>query len=274
MTARRSLVLAAIACLASALPAFSQIAPPDSAIARWIAERVDNGYASGIVVGILDGGRTRFISRGGNEASGKALNGESIFEIGSITKVFTNILLADMVQRGEVALDDPVSKYLPVSVKVPSRSGKEITLLDLATVSSGLPSLPSNMAPKDMGNPYADYTVQQMYDFLSSHTLRRDPGATYEYSNLGMGLLGHALALRAGKSYEQLLTERVLEPLGMRDTRITLTPSMTRRFAVPHDGDLEVVKPWDLPTMAGAGALRSSAREMLRFAAAVTHRDK
>ena len=96
------------------------------------------------------------------------------------------------------------------------------------------------MAPKDMGNPYADYTVQQMYDFLLSHTLRRDPGAMYEYSNLGMGLLGHALALRTGKSYELLPTERGLEPLGMRDTHITLTPSMTRRFAVPHDGDRHV----------------------------------
>ena len=274
MTTGLSRVLLAIACVLAASPALSQGAPPDSAIASWLTSRVDNGYANGIVVGILDQGKARFISRGGNESSGKGVDGESIFEIGSITKAFTNILLADMVQHGEVALNDPVSKYLPASVKVPSRGGKEITLLDLATASSGLPSLPSNMSPKDPGNPYADYTVAQIYDFLSSHELRRDPGALYEYSNLGMGLLGHALALRAGKSYEQLLTERVLDPLGMRDTRITLSPSMARRFAIPHDGDLDVAKPWDIPTMAGAGALRSSARDMLRLVDALTNRDK
>ena len=250
----------------------AQVSASDSAVRAWITARVDNGYATGIVVGFHDEGGDRIIAYGAGERSGGPIGGDSYFEIGSITKVFTNILLADMVLRGEVALDDPVSKFLPPGVKMPSRSGKAITLLDLATASSGLPSLPSNFTPKDPRNPYADYSVQQMYDFLSAHTLRRDPGAQYEYSNLGMGLLGHALSLRAGKPYEELLRERVLLPLGMHDTFITIPESKRSRFAVPHTSDLEEELPWDLPTLAGAGALRSTTRDMLTFADAVTHR--
>ncbi len=103
-----------------------------------------------------------------------------------------------MVQRGEVALTDPVAKYLPPEVKMPERGGKQITLEDLATHTSGLPRMPTNFTPKDPANPYADYSVEQMYQFLSAYQLTRDIGSQYEYSNLGGGLLGHALARRAG----------------------------------------------------------------------------
>jgi serine-type D-Ala-D-Ala carboxypeptidase/endopeptidase len=251
-----------------------QPSPRDSSIQRWLTDRVTGGYATGIVVGFGDGRGARVLAAGGTQRDGRALGAETIFEIGSITKVFTNILLADMVLKGEVSLDDPVQRFLPASVRVPSRAGKAITLLDLATASSGLPPLPSNFAPKDPGNPYADYSVAQLYEFLSAHTLKRAPGERYEYSNLGMGLLGHALALRAGKPYETLLRERIFEPLGMRETFITLPANRASRFAVPHDEDLEEVQAWDLPTLAGAGAVRSTTRDMLRFADAVTHRDK
>ena len=127
-------------------------------------------------------------------------------------------------------------------------------LLDLATQSSGLPRMPNNFHPKDEGNPYADYTVDQMYAFLSTYQLQRDIGSQYEYSNLGVGLLGHALALRAGRSYEDLVTERVLRPLGLNDTRIVLTPSMKSRLTPGHSPSGAVVPNWDLPTLAGAGA--------------------
>lgn len=260
--------------LAAASTGAAQSSPPDSAVQRWITERVANGYATGIVVGRRDGGRDRVVAAGGAQRDGRPVGAESFFEIGSITKVFTNILLADMVLKGEVALEDPVQKFLPAGVTMPSRNGKAITLLDLATASSGLPSLGNNMTPKDVRNPYADYTVQQLYDFLSAHTLRRDPGERYEYSNVGMGLLGHVLGLRAGKPYEVLLRERVLEPLGMRETFIAMPNDKVARFAVPHDADLEEAFPWDLPTLAGAGALRSTTRDMLKFADAVTHRDR
>ncbi len=191
-----------------------------------------------------------------------------MFEIGSATKVFTSLLLADMVQRGEVALDDPVVKYLPASVKMPQRNGRSITLVDLATHTSGLPRMPTNFTPKDNANPYADYSVEQLYQFLSGYQLTRDIDSQYEYSNLGGGLLGHVLARRAGTDYETLVRSRICDPLGMKDTRITLTPEMKARLAVGHNQALESVENWDLPTLAGAGALRSTANDLLKFLAA------
>lgn len=248
---------------------FAQQFISDSALHAIVQERVATRRTQGIVVAILEKGKPpRIAASGISGVSGVPLDGNTVFEIGSITKVFTGSLLADMVARGEVKLEDPVAKYLPQTVKVPSRNGKQITLLDLATQSSGLPRLPNNMRPADFNNPYADYSVQQLYDFLSSYTLTRDPGELYEYSNLGVGLLGHVLALRAGKSYEQILKERILDPLGMNDTRIELTPSMKQRMAQGFDAQGAPTHTWDLPTLAGAGALKSTANDMLKFLAA------
>jgi serine-type D-Ala-D-Ala carboxypeptidase/endopeptidase len=247
----------------------AQTIPPDPDVRAILKARVDATPNTGIVVGVLENGRPRVISYGTAGPEGKPpLDGNTVFEIGSITKVFTATLLADMVARGEVSYDDPVSKFLPPNVKVPSRGGLSITLLDLATHSSGLPRLPSNLAPKDPDNPYADYTVQQLYDFLSSYQLTRDIGAQYEYSNLGAGLLGHVLALRAGVSYEQLVTARILKPLGMNDSGVTLSPGLRARLAVGHNAVGDAVENWDIPTLAGAGALRSTINDMMKFLAA------
>src|SRR5271169_6871662 len=173
-----------------------------------------------------------------------------------------------MVQRGEVALGDPVAKYLPPGTKMPERNGRSITLVDLATHTSGLPPLPTNFSPKDRANPYADYSVEQLYQFLSGYQLTRDIGSQYEYSNLGGGLLGHVLAMRAGMSYEALVESRICTPLVMNSTRITLTPEMKARLAAGHNAALDTVENWDLPTLAGAGGLRSTANDMLTFIAA------
>ena len=193
---------------------------------------------------------------------------DSVYEIGSISKVFTSLLLMDMVQRGEVKLDDPVSKYLPRTVHMPARNGKEITLLDLAMHVSGLPRMPSNFAPKDPDNPYADYSVQQMYDFLSSYQLTRDIGEKYEYSDLAVGLLGNTLALRAGTDYETLLRTRILQPLGMSSTGIVLTSDMRARLVPGHTEIQKRTSNWDLPAFAGAGGIRSTVNDMFKFLAA------
>jgi CubicO group peptidase (beta-lactamase class C family) len=261
---------ALVACHSLAIaPAGAQKpTPSDSTIRAILQNRVDTRRATGLVVAILDHGKTGLYTAGTSGVTGVPLDGNTLFEIGSITKVFTSSLLADMVARGEVKLDDPVAKYLPKTVRVPSRNGKQITLLDLATQTSGLPRLPGNLKPKDEANPYADYTVDQLYAFLSSYELTRDPGSQYEYSNLGVGLLGHALALRGGKSYEDLLVDRILRPLRMDDTRITLSPSQKARLAPGHSVSGDIVPNWDLPTLAGAGALRSTANDLLKFLAA------
>jgi CubicO group peptidase (beta-lactamase class C family) len=244
--------------------------PPDTEIRKILVERIDTFHQGvGIVVGVIDGQGRRIVAYGSlDKGDPRPLNGDTIFEIGSATKVFTSLLLADMVQRGEVALSDPVAKYLPAGVKVPERGGRVITLVDLSTHTSGLPRLPSNLQPKDPSNPYADYTVEQLYQFLSSYQLTRDIGSQFEYSNLGGGLLGQALARRAGMDYEALVHSRITGPLGMSSTGITLTPEMKTRLAVGHNDKLEATSNWDLPTLAGAGALRSSANDLLTFLAA------
>jgi serine-type D-Ala-D-Ala carboxypeptidase/endopeptidase len=231
-----------------------------------IRQRVEEKRSAGIVVGLLDSdGRTRIVAYGDPGPGQPALDGNSVFEIGSISKVFTSTVLAELVQEGRLHLDDPAQRFLPNDVKLPSRGGKVITLGNLAEQNSGLPRMPNNFHPADPSNPYADYTVRQMYDFLSGYTLTRDPGALFEYSNLGVGLLGHVLSLASGKSYEELQRARVWEPLGMTHTAITLTPWMRQHLALGHDEGGSVTANWDIPALAGAGAIRSTTIDMLKF---------
>jgi D-alanyl-D-alanine-carboxypeptidase/D-alanyl-D-alanine-endopeptidase len=225
--------------------------------------------APGIVVGVIDTRGTNIYAHGVCER-GKTneVNGDTLFEIGSITKVFTTALLQDMVDRGEVKLEDPISKYLPASVKTPKEGRREITLLDLAMHTSGLPSLPDNLAPKDGDDPWADYTVEQMYECLGKCKLRHRIGSKVDYSNFGMGLLGHILALRAGTNFEALVVSRICEPLGMESTRITLSPEMKARLATGHSVVGQPVKNWGSLALQGDGALYSSVNDMLKFLAA------
>ena len=193
------------------------------------------------------------------------MNGDTIFEIGSITKVFTVLLLVEMVENGELAFDDPVAKYLPKSVTMP----EAIMLEHLATHMSGLPRLPSNFSPADPRNPYQDYSVNNMYEFLSAFKPTRDPGEAYGYSNIGGSLLGHVLARRAGVDYETAVQTRICEPLGMLSTTTTLSDELRARLAPGHNKDLQVVPNWDSqPALAGSGALMSNVNDMLTFVSA------
>jgi D-alanyl-D-alanine-carboxypeptidase/D-alanyl-D-alanine-endopeptidase len=234
-----------------------------------IRKRIENEESVGMVVGFINpqGRRDYFcvgtLTMGGDEP----VDENSIYEIGSISKAFTGIVLADMVVNNELRLDDPAEIYLPETVKVPSRNGEEITLEHLATHTSALARMPSNFHPADLSNPYADYSVENMYEFISGYTLRRDIGEKYEYSNLGMGLLGHILSLKAGMDYEQLISERICKVLGMDSTVISLTEGLKERLARGHNPAGEVPN-WDMPTLAGAGAILSTAHDMLTFLAA------
>ncbi len=188
-----------------------------------IDNRVQMKKAVGIVAETLDATGSHVYSAGTAATGGtQKPDGKTLFEIGSITKVFTSLILADMIERGEVKGDDPVAKYLP-GHEIPSRNGKQITLMNLSMQNSGLPRMPDNFTPADLANPYADYDPPKMLAFLASYKLTRDPGEKYEYSNLAVGLLGYALAQRAHMTYEQLLRERILKPLHMDDTSITLS---------------------------------------------------
>ncbi len=234
-----------------------------------LVNRIDEAKrGTGMVVGELTPEGRVFTAHGTTSTGGDAPGAGTFFEIGSITKVFTALLLMDAVERGEVALEDPVSKYLPETVSVPNRNGRAITLADLTTHTSGLPRIPSNLDATNLDNPYAKYGPAELYAFLSGYTLTRDAGEKWEYSNLGVGLLGHALARRAGVSYETLLRQRILVPLGMEDTTITLSVVQRKLMATAHDEQLQPVSWWDLDALAGAGAIRSTASDMLTFAAA------
>lgn len=248
------------------LPANWQI-PPNEEIEAAIAARIAPREGQGLVVGVLEPGGRRIVAAG--PAGGEPFDGDTLFEIGSISKVFTALLLADMANKGEVALDDPAENYLPEGATMPERDGKKITLADLSTHTSGLPRLPYNMPFADPADPYADYTDAMMLEFLAGYELPRDIGERWEYSNLGVGLLGYLLGRAAGSDFETLLRERITGPLGMKDTAITLTAEQQARFAPGHDMYLQPAKPWHIPALAGAGAIRSTANDMLKFAAAV-----
>jgi CubicO group peptidase (beta-lactamase class C family) len=238
----------------------------DAALRAILAERVDVGRQSvGMIGVVLEAGQRQLVGYGRSDMpDDRPLDGDAVFEIGSITKLFTALLLADMAQRHEVELDQPVAALLPAGTVVPERE-RPITLLDLATYTSGLPREPDNLAPSSSRNPYASYSAERLIAFLAAHALRFAPGTHYAYSNLGFALLGHALALHAGKPYEELVVERICAPLGLRDTRVTLTPSMRARIVQGHDAALFPTPNWDMQVFAGAGALHSTANDMAAF---------
>jgi serine-type D-Ala-D-Ala carboxypeptidase/endopeptidase len=246
-------------------PAAAQHFPSTDDLRVMLRYLVEDGEAAGIVVGLLEAdGSTRIISHG--TSGGRPLGPRSVFEIGSVNKTFTGTLLADMVAKGEVALTDPISKYLPQGVTAPSLAGREITLLDLVTHHSGLPRLADNQKPADPANPYADYTIEKLYAFLNAHQLRREPGSAAEYSNLGMGLLGHLLARASGRSYVDLVRQRILDPLGMTMTGYALDGEIATWMTKGHDASGKEVPYWfATEAIQGAGGLRSNVEDMLKY---------
>jgi len=236
-------------------------------IQNLLQEYIEDSSAVGTAVAIIDDGRVSFYTYGKKSVSGNDLIYEdTIFEIGSVTKVFTTLLLADMSARGDLHLDDPIEKHLP-GIKIPELDGKKITLRHLASHTSGIPRMPDNFSPKDPSNPYQDYTIDRLFEYLESCTLTRVPGESFEYSNLGMGLLGHILSIRSGKSYEEMVKDLISSKLNMPNTSISLTSKMTSNFASGHHLAQEVSY-WDIPGLAGAGALRSNIKDMANFLAA------
>ena len=214
-----------------------------------------------VAAGVVDGTNVSTYFTSGPTA----VDENTVFQIGSVTKTFTGTLLAQMVLAHEVALDDPIAKYLPAGVTAPSFEGKPITLLTLAEQTSGLPRLPANLSPADWANPYAEYTPAAMYAFLSHYKLTRAPGAQYEYSNYGVTLLGQLLANGAGKPYAQLIEERILRPLGMTHTTVTGTAQSRASLVAGYSLGGTPKRPWDFGTLGAAGSIESSLHDMLIY---------
>ena len=249
--------------------------PSDTEIRSMLAERVNSLAGSedgiGIVVGIIEPKGRRVIAYGHSSREDlKELNGETVFEIGSVSKVFTALLLSEMARTGEVALTDPVSKYLPAGKKVPERDGHPITLVDLATHTSGLPFM-TDAIPTLTDAPVTEHSNAEIYRFLARYKLARDPGAEWDYSNIGYWLLGEALSSRAGMSYEELVRKRALAPLKLHSTAATLTPFLKTRMAVGHNAVLQPAPLFSsistYNAMTAAGGLVSTVDDLLKLLA-------
>jgi CubicO group peptidase (beta-lactamase class C family) len=252
----------------SGLPSLSS----DAEIREILAERVDVQRRNvGIVVGIVTPVGRRVIPYGRfSRDDSQPLTGDTVFEIGSVTKVFTSALLADMARRGEVKLTDPVAKYLPASITVGSNNGRAITLADLATHTSGLPFWPSNVpATREGALSMATYSEAQLFQFRSGFQVPDSIGSKWAYSNVDAALLGLALARRADGTYESLLKARVTDPLRLNSTAVAVSSEMKARVAAGYDAELRAAPAWEVPTLAGAGGLHSSTNDLLTFLAAL-----
>ena len=220
----------------------------------------------GLVIGVMDHGQRRIFAYG-------TAKPDSIFEIGSITKTFTGLVLAQMVVQKKLTLDTPIRTLLPAGV-VAKPDGAEITLADLATQHSGLPRMPDNFKPQNPVNPYADYHAAQLQEFIARHGVAKPADAGYLYSNLGFGLLGYGLSLRAGVPYGQLLSTEVTGPLHMSDTGVELSPAQHARLIQAYDANFDPTGPWDFDAFTGAGAIKSTAADMLTYLDGNLHPDK
>lgn len=194
-----------------------------------------------------------------------AVNGDAVFQIGSITKTFTALALAIADRAGRLSIDDPLRTHLPANYPVPTRGATPITLAHLTSHLSGLDVLPPGLAedpdldPKD---PYAHFTEAKLIAALGRTTLLSDPGTKYLYSNYGGGLLGRALR----DDYPALIRDQITNPLGLKDTTITLNADQQRRKVDGHDSETRETTPdWHLPTLAGAGALYGTVNDLLRY---------
>lgn len=232
-----------------------------------VASTSDHPAHTGLVVGVLKGDQGS-VHRYGTAGEAPPA-GDTIFEIGSVTKVFTTALLSILADEGTVDLDEPVANLVRELADFPP----QITLQSLATHTAGLPKMPTNIIRsmlRNRGNPYAAYSIEDLLRYVSKHIhpVRRMEARQVSYSNLGMALLGTLLARRLGEPYEAAIFSRICEPLGMRDTGIRLTPDQQRRLAAPHNPLGKRGRNWDLPAFAGAGALKSTADDLLTFLAA------
>ena len=243
-----------------------------SQIDPLVQSYLESKIVMGMAIGVIQKDQSTVLGFGRlSEKDKSAPDGDTVYEIGSVSKVFTGTLLADAVVREKAQLDQLAGELLPEGVKMPTHETRAITLQDLATHVSGLPRLPDQFQPADWNNPYADFDAERLHAFLNRYQLPRAPGEKSEYSNLGMGLLGYLLSRQAGVTYEQLLRDRIAKPLKMRDTTITLSKQQKARLAPPYAGDNKPNHNWDLNTLAGAGGIRSTANDMLRFAQAQLH---
>ena len=220
--------------------------------------------ALGVAVAVVDRGERRLLTYGVAEPA-------SLFEIGSITKTFTGLILSQMVNRGVVALDTSLRELLPPGTVSPPPDGPEITLLSLATHHSGLPRMPPNFHPANPLNPYADYSLENLYTYMAKSGVGKPRAPSFVYSNVGVALLGQVLAAKAGTDYGTLLAREVLTPLRMTHTSLTIPAKEQSRALHGLTGTDRSASAWDLQAFAPAGGLHATAGDMSIYLEAQLH---
>lgn len=229
---------------------------------------VEHEQVVGLSVGVIKDGKSVTVHLGRMRADGPTPDDDTIYELGSVSKVFTGILAADSIVQGKMRLDQPAQELLPATVTMPGDQAHPVTVKHLLTHQSGLPPIADNMPNVNSQNPYVGYTSELMYEFLSGHKLQRKAGSKAEYSNLGMSLAGHLVCRSAGLDYDQLLKQRLTGPLKMSSTGVTLGDDVKDQVATPYIGVGTPGVLWDFEDLPGAGGVRSTTADMLRFAAA------
>jgi len=261
---RRILGTVAAAGLLPALGASAAEVPADTA--RYIEQTIASGQLVGVVVAYVDGNDTAVRGFGvASKETGKPPDADTVFEIGSITKTFTAAVLAEEVLAGKVKLTDPVQKFLPEGVTLAQVGERPIELGDVATQRSGLPRMPPNFAPANQADPYVDFDQKKLWEAVSTVKPARAPDVAYEYSNFGFGLLGEILGRETGMSYRDLVKARIFVPLKMASTDTVLTDALERRSAQGYGPGGMPVHHWALDAFAGAGAINSTATDMLAY---------
>ena len=240
----------------------------DAWVEKVAAPLVENRVVDGLSVGYLEGEHWGIVHLGIANRSKKKANNLTVYEVGSISKVFTSLLLADAVVRGEIDLNAAADVANPAEIRLPSRNGHSINWIDLSTHRSGLPPLPDNLPLTNLKNPYRAYGSKKAAAFLKQYELPRQPGASREYSNFGVSVLGYLVASKTGKSYQQLLLERIAKPLRMADCTVALSSDQRRRLATPHDKFGSPTALWTFADLPGAGGVHATMRDMMRFAKA------
>ena len=247
-------------------------APPDlgsdavrKKIESLVKPYIESQQVDGLSIGLVGGDKDLTLHFGKLTAKGQQPSDDTVYEIGSVSKVFTGVMLADAVVQGKVKLDQPAAELLPAGATMPQKGDNPITLKDLSIHRSGLPRLPNNMKSIGSGNPYSDYTSDLAMAFLKTHSLRREPGEEMEYSNFAVSFLGNLLCRQAGKSYDELLADRIAGPLAMSDTTVSANKDVVKRLVTGHSTKGNATSSWEFADMPGAGGIRSTTADMMRF---------
>lgn len=256
--------------LAAAPVARAARLPSARATAHLVGKLTTSGRVHGLVVGYVNpSGRAVYgFGRADENRRSGPPDGRTLFEIGSVTKTFTGQMLAQAVMEGRLRVTDPIRLYLPQDVLTKDSPLAWVSFLDLATHTSGLSEAPSNLPSKDPRNPMAGYSTALLLDYLRTAKPISPVGRDFYYSNTAAGLTGYILARLWDTDYETLVKTRLCAPLHMVDTTITLSPEQAVRMTHGHDAQGNVVPNWDVTGLEGAGAFRSSAEDLLTYAAA------